>query len=175
MKTKLIFAFAALVALASGFFLQQNTGSTLPSAQTAVKLDFSFPDVDGVQHSAAEWQGKVLVLNFWASWCGPCLKEIPEFVKWQDEYRSRNLQFVGLAIEERDAVAKYLQRMKVNYPMLITGDSGTLLARQWGNIINAVPFTVVVNAQGQIVHRQPGELNKDKFQEIVEPLLAAPN
>lgn len=173
MKKFLLIGFVALLALVSGVWLQSARENTAQVPAAEAQLDFAFPDVDGKQQSIQQWQGKTLVINFWATWCGPCLKEIPEFIKLQNEYGERGVQFIGIAIEDREAVVDYLKRVAVNYPLMIAGDAGSNLARQLGNIINAVPFTVVVNRQGQIVHRQPGEFSRQQFQQIVEPLLVA--
>ncbi|AEG00159.1 TlpA family protein disulfide reductase [Methylomonas methanica] len=172
MKTALMILLVAGIALAAGIFLQQQNQPAVAVDKAGPALQFSFPDTDGQVHSASQWQGKILVVNFWATWCPPCLKEIPEFIQWQDTYRAKNLQFVGIAIDDRDSVAEYTQRVAVNYPILIAGDEGSVLAHQLGNIINAVPFTVIVDQQGRIVHRQPGELTKAQFLRVVEPLLA---
>ena len=171
MKKILLFGSIALMALAAGLFSQQQLAVATENAATATGVQFAYPDVQGQIQNADRWRGKILVINFWASWCGPCLKEIPEFIALQREYADKNVQFIGIAIEDQAPVADYLQRVAVNYPMLVAGDAGSNLARQWGNIINAVPFTVIVNAQGQIVHRQPGELSRAQFIKLVEPLL----
>jgi len=173
MKKITLFVLAAL-ALSAGFYTQQLLGGGKPATESTVpKLAFAYPDINGQVQDVAQWQGKILVINFWASWCGPCLKEIPEFIKLQDEYAVKNVQFIGVAIEDKEPVAEYLQRVKINYPILVAGDAGSGLARQLGNIINAVPFSVIVNQQGQIVRRQPGELSREQFIKAVEPLLAA--
>jgi len=136
------------------------------------QLTFSFPDVNGKPQAVSQWQGKILVLNFWATWCPPCLQEMPEFVKWQQEFAENGVQFVGIALDEADTVSAYLQKTPVNYPILVAGDAGGALASQLGNVINAVPFTVIVDQQGRIVHRQPGEMHREDFLRAVQPLLA---
>ena len=89
----------------------------------------------------------------------------------QDEYRLQGLQFVGVAIDDRQSVLDYLQGIGVNYPVLIAGDGGADYARKLGNIINAIPFTVVINPLGQIVYRQPGEVSMEELRKIIVPLL----
>lgn len=171
MKKVLLIALVASLAAIAGFVVRQNMQRPAVNEYTAGQLNFSYPDINGQLQSIGQWHGKILVINFWATWCGPCLKEIPEFISLQQQYQASNVQFIGIAIEDRQPVADYLQRVKVNYPMLIAGDAGGTLARQLGNIINAVPFTVIVNQNGQIIHRQPGELSKTQFLEVLEPLL----
>ena len=119
----------------------------------------------------SEWQGKIRVINFWATWCPPCLKEIPEFIALQEQYATKGLQFIGIAIDDQDPVGEYLATIKINYPILISGDTGIGLAHQLGNIVDAVPFTVVVNQQGQIIYRHQGEFSKEQILKIIEPLL----
>lgn len=171
MKINLIIGLVAALALAAGVFLQSGSYFVGQTEAVSPALDFSFPDTDGQQQSITQWQGKILVINFWATWCPPCLKEIPEFIQLQQAYQDSNVQFVGIAIEDRQPVVEYMQRVNINYPILIAGDAGSTLSQQLGNIISAVPFTVIVNQQGQIIHRQPGELSKEQFLAIVQPLL----
>lgn len=163
-----IFAVAALVA---GVVVQLTMRDSESVAQQAKPLAFGFPDVSGRMHSINEWQGKVLVINFWATWCTPCLKEIPEFIKLQSQYQDRGLQFVGISIEDKQAVLDYQKTIEINYPMLIAGDAGIGLAQRLGNVINAVPFTLIVNQSGQVVHHQLGELSVDELLKIVSPLI----
>lgn len=168
----LMVIFIAGIALAAGLFARQYLASG-ETSQTVAQLNFSLPDLTDKPQSAEQWRGKILIINFWATWCPPCLKEIPEFIKLQDEYKDKGVQFVGIAIEDKQPVQDYLKRIKINYPVLIGGEGATMLAQQWGNVINTVPFTVIVNQQGQIVHRQLGELTRQKVLEVVEPLLTA--
>lgn len=172
MKTNVWIALMAIVALTVGFMLQRHDTVGQPVAAVA-GLNFSFPDVDGRMQAVSQWRGKILVINFWATWCPPCVKEMPAFVQWQREFQAGGVQFVGISLDDQKSVADYLQRTPVNYPILVAGDEGSTLAQQLGNVINAVPFTIIVDSQGQIIHRQPGELSREQFLEAVQPLLAA--
>ncbi|MCQ8105197.1 TlpA family protein disulfide reductase [Methylomonas sp. SURF-2] len=175
MKSTIAMLLVAALALSAGMLLQQKAKLAGAADARSPALQFGFPDLDGQIQDVAQWRGKILLVNFWATWCPPCLREIPQFIKWQREYRDRDLQIVGIALDDQSSVAEYLRQMKVNYPMLIAGDEGGALAYRLGNIINAVPFSVVVDRQGRIVHRQPGELTEALFSETVAPLLAPEN
>lgn len=163
----------ASVALVAGFGVQQYLAKLGGSRVQTASLDITLPDLADRPQTVSQWQGKILVINFWATWCPPCLKEIPEFVKLQAEYQDKGVQFVGIAIEDKAPVQEYRQRVEVNYPLLIGGEGAAMLAQQMGNIINSVPFTVIINQQGQIVHRQMGELSREQIVEVITPLLKA--
>ncbi|GAB6142411.1 hypothetical protein JCM14076_31400 [Methylosoma difficile] len=172
MKNMLLIVIFGVVALLAGVFVGKSqfklSGASVEQQPLPV---FSFPDVSGTQRTITEWNGKVLVINFWATWCPPCRKEIPEFVALQSQYGARGLQFVGIALDEKGAVEAFLQGSKVNYPMLLGGNEAIVLGEQLGNNVQAVPFTVIVNANGQIVYRQRGALSKEKIEEVVLPLI----
>jgi thiol-disulfide isomerase/thioredoxin len=170
MKNSLLIMAIAILALTAGVFSRLQTGDKVASPEPA--LSFVFPDIDGKLQSVSQWQGKILVINFWASWCGPCKQEIPEFIRLQQQYADKDVQFIGIAVDDRQPVLEFLQQVAINYPILIAGDAGSTLSSQLGNIIGVLPFTAVVNRQGQIVHRQPGEWTEKDFIEVVEPLLA---
>jgi len=168
-KNTLLIFFAAVIALAAGLFVQRLSATNQPGTNDPA-IAFSLPDLTGKLRNINEWQGKIRIINFWATWCPPCLKEIPEFIKLQNSH-NKDLQFIGIAIDDKQAVEEYLETININYPMLISGDEGIALSHQLGNIVNAVPFTLIVNQQGQIIHRQPGELSNEKIIEIITPLV----
>ena len=170
MKPAGLIIIVAIFALGGGILVR---GFLAPAEQTSPTSlpDFNLPDVSGKQHNISEWQGKIRVINFWATWCPPCLKEIPEFIALQEQYAAKGLQFIGIAIDDQEPVEKYLSSTKVNYPILIGGVAGIALAQQLGNSLDAVPFTLVVNKQGHIIHRQSGEFSKEQITKIITPLL----
>jgi thiol-disulfide isomerase/thioredoxin len=119
-------------------------------------------------HSISEWQGKTLVINFWATWCQPCLKEIPEFVQLQTQFSKQNVQFIGIAIDELLVVRLYKNTANMNYPVLISSEwDGFNLAQQLGNSSNTVPYTVVVNPAGQIFYRHAGVVKKEDLIAVI--------
>ncbi len=170
MKTTGLIIIAALLALGGGIIAR---GLLSPAEQSSAMAlpDFALPDVSGKLHNVSEWQGKIRVINFWATWCSPCRKEIPEFIALQEQYADKGLQFIGIAIDDQESVAKYLESININYPMLIGDVTGIALAHQLGNTIDAVPFTLIVNQQGQIIHQHPGDFSKEQIMAIITPLL----
>lgn len=141
-----------------------------PVQEAAPLAEFSLPDLSGKQHSSKEWQGKIRIINFWATWCGPCRKEIPEFIALQEKY-AKNVQFIGIAIDEPAAVSEYLKTININYPILIGGDAAMAMAQQLGNHIGALPYTVVIDAQGKVVYQQAGEFGVEQLVNVITPLL----
>lgn len=169
MKKVILIGIAAIISLGVGL-LARNGWPVLDSVKQPLPV-FSLPDLSGKLHSASEWQGKTLIINFWATWCPPCKKEIPEFIALQKLYADQGLQFIGVAIDEKDSVDEYLSFIDINYPILIASDEGVALAHKLGNLSDSVPYTIVVNAEGQIIHRHQGEFSKEQIVEIIKPLL----
>jgi thiol-disulfide isomerase/thioredoxin len=133
--------------------------------------DFSLPDLNGTLHPASEWDGKVLVVNFWATWCPPCRKELPMFVELQQRYQSAGLQFVGIAIDSKEAVAEFVTKTPLNYPCLVSEDDGVEVARNFGNSIGALPFTAIVDRKGRILRTKPGEFSRAELERLLGSLL----
>lgn len=140
-------------------------------ADGSTLLALSLPDTTGTEQAFAQWRGKVLVVNFWATWCAPCLEEMPEFVRAQAELGSRGLQFVGIAIDDAKKAAEFAERLHVNYPTLIGGYGAVELSKTLGNSLAALPFSVILDRQGRVVHTQLGRLKPDKLQSIVGKLI----
>lgn len=159
---------AAAVALALGVAVALWDRKT-PDAQPLLAL--SLPDTAGQAQSLGQWKGKVLVVNFWATWCAPCREEMPEFVKAQRELGPKGLQFVGIAIDQRDKVAEFVQELNVNYPALIGGFDAMELSRSLGNRLVALPFTVILDREGHVAHTQLGPLKPGQLRAIVGNLL----
>src|SRR5512138_3806092 len=107
-KTTVLTVLFTLLALAAGVLTQQSMLTPAKIGDTVKPLEFSFPNVSDKVQSSSQWRGKVLVINFWATWCPPCLKEIPEFVKLQNRYGAKGVQFVGIAIDATGPVMSFM-------------------------------------------------------------------
>jgi thiol-disulfide isomerase/thioredoxin len=169
MKPTVLIILAGFFALISGMVVRNfDNSATVQTSVTADLFAKQLPDLSGQAHSLKEWQGKTLIINFWATWCPPCLKEIPEFIAMQKEYANKNVQFIGIAVDDKAAVKDYAVKVSINYPILLATDNGIDIARQWGNIIESLPFTVIVNPQGKIIHRQLGEMTRTELETIIK-------
>jgi thiol-disulfide isomerase/thioredoxin len=127
--------------------------------------------VDGKVLAFEQWRGKVLVVNFWATWCAPCREEIPGFIKFQAHYAAKGVQFVGVAIDQKERVAPYARDMGINYPLVVGGMETMEFARQLGNHATVLPYTIIVDRTGMVVANQIGVVRPEKLESIVAPLL----
>ena len=166
---------AGLVALAAGIYFGRDSNE--PSTRDIVGSDaaplvgVSLPDTKGREQPLAQWKGKVLVVNFWATWCVPCREEMPEFVKAQRELGSRGVQFVGIAIDQPDKIDAFAAELQLNYPALVGGYGAIELSKAMGNRLGALPFTVIVNRSGKVAHTQLGPLKEAQLRSILGQLL----
>jgi len=168
LRNRLLFGIAALVALAAGIGLAVYDRHP---ADTTALLALALPDPAGHPQPMAQWRGKVLVVNFWATWCAPCREEMPDFVRAQDEYGAKGLQVVGIAVDNADKVQEFAKEIGLNYPALIGGYGAMDLSRDLGNSLVALPFTLVLDRQGKVAYTHLGPVKPDKFRDVVAKLL----
>lgn len=137
---------------------------------TAV-LNLVLPDAQGHEQALAQWRGKVLVVNFWATWCAPCREEMPQFVATQARDGAKGLQFVGIAVDDPAKVQAFAHELKLNYPALIGGYGAIELSKTLGNDLAALPFTVVVDRGGRVVETQLGPFKQARLDAVLARLL----
>jgi thiol-disulfide isomerase/thioredoxin len=133
-------------------------------------LALTLPDTLAVNQSLSQWQGKVLVVNFWATWCTPCREEMPAFSRLQQKFADKGVQFVGIAFDNADKVHKFSLETPVSYPLLI-GTAGLLpITAGLGNQAGGLPFTVLVGRNGNLLETRLGIWKESAFEAILADL-----
>jgi thiol-disulfide isomerase/thioredoxin len=163
----------AIVAFIGGLATRHwlNNAHAEASATQTKSLIPHLQDLNGKTRNLSEWQGKIILINFWATWCSPCRKEIPELSRIQKEMGNNNLQIIGIAIDDADAVRDFMKHVEVNYPVL-TGDEHTPeWAEQLGNKLAALPFSVVLDQSGKQVDAHMGILDREKVMKMIKSIL----
>lgn len=164
-----------LLALSAGVLWRQvgseDARLLTATANGATLLALSLPDAAGKEQPVGQWKGKVLIVNFWATWCEPCRDEMPRFMTLQNQYGGQGLQFVGIAIDQADKVQQFASEIHLNYPTLIGGYGAIQLSKTFGNQLGALPFTIVVDRAGHVVHTQLGPLKDAQLLSMVGQLL----
>lgn len=127
--------------------------------------DRSFETPDGATLQMQSFRGKPLLLNFWATWCPPCIAELPLLNGFFRENAAKNWQVVGIAIDQPSAVRGFLGRTPVDFPVAMAGLGGTELTRSLGNLAGGLPFTVLFAADGRILHRKMGQVSPDNLRQ----------
>jgi len=122
--------------------------------------DFSLADLAGKPTSVSSWNGQSLVINFWATWCGPCQREIPLLKALAADWAGRNLTVVGIAVDYPDKVREFAGRFKIDYPVLVGEQDALDVAAQFGMASPAFPFTVFTDQRGEVVALFVGELHR---------------
>lgn len=141
---------------------------SLPAGEVAGSAPgFTLSDIGGKSVSLSDFRGKVVVLDFWATWCPPCRREIPDFINLQKEYGSRGVQIVGVALDEPAKVQAFVRQNGMNYPVLLGTDD---IALKYGGI-QGIPTTFVIDRKGKIVSKFEGFRPKDVFESEIKKLL----
>lgn len=174
MKQAAVIAVIALAAAAGGawFALDRQDEPATEARATeppAYRPDFSLPDLDGTVRAFSEWDGTPTIVNFWATWCAPCRREIPVLMALKAEHGD-SLAVLGVAIDDADAVRSYVEEMGFNYPTLVGQLDAIEVAREFGNHIGALPFTAIVAADGRIHWSHAGEVDAGMLDEALAEL-----
>jgi thiol-disulfide isomerase/thioredoxin len=168
-----VLALAAMVATLAGlathwWWLQRTDAG--PQDIPAL-LAATLSGVEGQPQNLNQYRGKVLVINFWATWCAPCREEMPDLIKLQARYGDRGLQLVGVAIDEPTPVKAYLRETPANYPILIAGFRGIEHARQAGDASGSLPFTLVLDRSANRAAAYLGQVDPRRLEATLLPLL----
>ena len=144
----------------------------LTAVQTSAAEDalwtMSFDTPDGQPQPMSKFRGKPLLLNFWATWCPPCIEELPLLDAFYHEHKGKGWQVLGLAVDQPSAVRKWLQAKPLSFPVGMAGFSGTDLSKTLGNLAGSLPFTVVLGASGALLHRKTGKVSKEDLAQWVQ-------
>lgn len=156
-------AAAGLAGVGTAWWRYQPTAVT-PSALDALWA-LTLDDPQGTPVALAAFRGKPLLVNFWATWCPPCVEELPMLNAFYGQQRAQGWQVLGLAVDQPSAVRTFLQRLPLEFPVAMAGLGGTDLAKSLGNTSGGLPFTLVVDAKGAIAHRKLGKVSPDDLKQ----------
>jgi len=157
---------AAAAAAGLGWQLSRSpvaVAGALPDEAALAFWQARFAQTDGTELAMSSFRGQPLVLNFWATWCPPCVKEMPELDRFARQFASQKGKVLGLAVDNPKAVRDFLRKLPVSYAIGLAGFDGTDLSRKLGNATGALPFTVLFDRQGAVRQRKLGETTYDEL------------
>jgi thiol-disulfide isomerase/thioredoxin len=156
---------AALAGVVLGpMLLQSQSGA-------AGLLSAPFTDLAGRTRRVAEWKGRVLVCNFWATWCAPCREEIPLLSAAREKFAPNGVEILGIAIDVAAKVQEFVKSVAIGYPVLLAGGEGLDVMRDLGNPSGALPFTVILDRDGALAHRKLGLLKRPDLEAVLTRLI----
>ncbi|CRI65350.1 Alkyl hydroperoxide reductase/ Thiol specific antioxidant/ Mal allergen [Thiocapsa sp. KS1] len=135
--------------------------------------DFGLTDLAGREVSSEAWAGKVVVINYWASWCPPCVREMPLFIETQEALGAAGVQVVGIAVDRLEDVEKFVADYPVNYPILMANPEAVALSKRLGNRVEGLPFTVIFDRRGRRVFSRTGEVTAAELKAELDALVKA--
>jgi thiol-disulfide isomerase/thioredoxin len=168
---------SASIGLVASLWLQPSTPApaiqkSTSSAVGATRTDFQRPDLRGTSRKLSEWDGKLILLNFWASWCGPCREEMPLLDRSQQRYASKGLQVIGIAADTDAATQAFLKESPVAYQILVDDpQDGGDLSLDYGNTRSVLPYTVLIGREGRVVAQHFGEFSETGLERWLGPYL----
>jgi thiol-disulfide isomerase/thioredoxin len=150
--------------LAGALLLQSRTGA-------AALLSTTYPDLSGRPRRLLEWQGRALLVNFWATWCAPCREEMPMLAEMRQTYSRKGVEFVGIGIDPASKIAEFSKSHPVTYPLLVADSRAIDLMRSLGNSAGGLPFTVVLDRRGAVGYRRLGPLSRLEVEKVLNHML----
>ncbi len=179
-RTNLLIVVIALLGAAGGFFLGGKLQHTRVSSSQSVlpelrvgdrRIDLALPDSFGNNRQFSEWDGKLLLVNFWATWCSPCREEMPLLQTISQQYSGQGLAVVGVAIDENDAVLEYLKDFPVAYPILLGGDANPDPSLLFGDTRGVLPYSVIIGRDGKLLAQHAGNFSESTLMQWLNPYL----
>lgn len=169
---KLVILGIAIFSVAVGALVHLHLSSESATREAAEKLlSLVLPDPSGRPQRLDQWRGKVLVINFWATWCEPCRKEMPTLIKAHKKYASNGVQIVGIALDSVSKVQEFAKSLGVDYPVVIGGLETIEVTRKIGNATGGLPYTVVLDRTGKIVRTRLGGISEAELDAALKPLV----
>ena len=140
---------------------------TVTAASFDTNIDFALPDLDGTMRQLSDWNGKGRLVNFWATWCAPCRREIPLLKKTQEEHGTDGIQVIGIAVDFPEQVVAYAEEAQFNYPILVGQEDAMAAAEASGVDFIGMPFTMVIAPDGELIKTHIGEIVEVHIESIV--------
>lgn len=158
------------VAFTTAHFVSNQDNASPPTVSPSPTTDFfetSLLDKNGQTQLLKQWQGKIIVLNFWATWCEPCREEMPELTALHTTYQDNNLTVIGIALDEVEAIKAFSEEHNIDYPLLSAEESGAAISAKLGNNKSALPYTVIIKPDGSIANTYFGRVDKALLDETL--------
>jgi thiol-disulfide isomerase/thioredoxin len=153
------------------FFLNSSNVQNRNAESTQTLFATTFPDEKGQPQALKQYTGKIVVLNFWATWCVPCREEMPELSALYDAHKNNNVVVLGVAIDDAAAISSFIKDTKVSYPLFAADMQGMEIATNLGNNKDVLPYTVIIKADGSVAKTYFGRITKPLLEETLLNML----
>ena len=190
-KTAIIMLAVGIMAGTAGYFVamvlspemgQQALEPAMNGSETVIandtedllgrfRPDYTLNDINGVQVSAADFDGRALLINFWATWCVPCVEEMPMLSNLHQRYADRGFQVVGIALDHPEKASQFARLLGITYPALVGTTDAILVGREYGNRTGMLPYSVLIDRQGMVQWTYLGALHKEDLEKRILTLL----